>query len=351
MTKNRIHFVKTGAILIHLKINGLIFVLSVLMGLIFLSSCGVAPQPVQDSAPLVYQSKTYVLYPRDRGVAIENLARQYYGSEQDIWRIEDAHNPDSPGNDDFITIPLKEKNKGGVFVNGYQTVPILCYHKFLPNNPSPLNTSPDIFREHLTFLKDNGFRTISPDMLLDFLKYRRQIPKKAVMITIDDGFKSGLKTAAPILLEFGFSAVFFVYTDYIGVSGKALTWQDLRLLRANGFYIGSHSTSHSDLSCKLEDETNDAYRERLYKEIVVSKQTLDRKLNQNTTIFSFPYGRFNKYVMALSRKAGYEMAVSVERGSNPFFSNPLALKRDMILKKDIKTFKTRLHTFTRLSLK
>ncbi|HKK63965.1 MAG TPA: polysaccharide deacetylase family protein [Bacteroidales bacterium] len=337
--------------MIQLKLTGLISVLLVFMGSFFFASCALLPQPAQEPAPLVYQSKKYVLYPRDQGVALGELSRQYYGSEREIWRIEDAHDPHSPGSAAFITIPLKEKNKGGLFVNGYQGVPILCYHKFIPNDPSPLNTPPDIFRQQLTFLKDNGFRTISPDMLLDFLRFRRQIPKKSVMLTIDDGFKSGFKTAAPILLEFGFSAVFFIYTDYIGVSDQALTWQDLRRLKAAGFYIGSHSTSHSDLSRKLEEEPNDAYRKRLYKEIVVSKQTIDRKLNQNTIIFSFPYGRYNKHVMALSRSAGYEMAVTVDRGGNPFFSNPLALKRDMILNKDIKTFKTRLDTFTKLSLK
>ena len=337
--------------MIQLKRTGLISVLLVFMGSFFFASCALTLQPVQDPTSLVYQSKKYVLYPRDQGVDLKDLARQYYGSEREIWRIEDAHDPHSPGSAAFITIPLKEKNKGGLFANGYQGVPILCYHKFISNDPSPLNTPPDIFRQHLTFLKDNGFRTISPDMLLDFLRFRRQIPKKSVMVTIDDGYKSGLKTAAPILLEFGFSAIFFIYTDYIGVSDKALTWQDLRRLKADGFYIGSHSTSHSDLSRKLEEETNEEYQKRLYKEIVLSKQTIDRKLNQNTIIFSFPYGRYNKHVMALSRKAGYEMAVTVDRGGNPFFSNPLALKRDMILNKDIKTFKTRLHTFTELSLK
>lgn len=334
-----------------LKLSLLIFVLIIFMGSMFFASCVSNRSPVQKPAPSMYQSKNYILYSRDRNDSLEKLARQYYGSEREIWRIEDAYDQYSPGSAAFVTVPLKEKNKGGLFADGYQTVPILCYHKFIPNDPSPLNTPPNIFRQHLAFLKENGFRTISPDMLLDFLKYRRQIPKKAVMITIDDGFKSGLKKAAPILLEFGFSAVFFIYTDYIGVSGKALTWQDLRRLKAAGFYIGSHSTSHSDLSRKLEDETDDAYRKRLYKEIAVSKQTIDRKLNQNTAIFSFPYGRYNEHVMAISSKAGYEMAVSVDRGSNPFFSNPLALKRDMILKKDIKTFKTRLHTFTQVSLK
>nr|WP_319490543.1 polysaccharide deacetylase family protein [uncultured Desulfobacter sp.] len=333
------------------KPNLFIFVLIVFTGSMFFASCVSNRPAVQTPVPSVYQSKNYILYSRTRNDSLENLARRYYGSEKKIWRIEDAYDPNSPGSPAFITVPLKEKNKGGLFADGYQTVPILCYHKFISDDPSPLSIPPDIFRQHMAFLKENGFRTISPDMLLDFLKYRRQIPKKAVMITIDDGFKSGLKAAAPILLEFGFSAVFFVYTDYIGVSKKALTWKDLRQLKADGFYIGSHSTSHSDLSRELEGETDDEYSKRLYKEITVSKQTIDRKLNQNTTIFSFPYGRYNEHVMSMSSKAGYEMAVSVDRGSNPFFSNPLALKRDMILKKDIKTFKTRLHTFTELSLK
>ena len=175
----------------------LIFVLIVFTGSMLFASCASHPPASQKQVPSVYQSKNYILSSRNRHDSLKDLARQYYGSEKDVWRIEDAYDPASPGSPGFITIPMKEMNKGGLFADGYQTVPILCYHKFIPRDPSPLNTPPEIFRRHLAFLKANGFRTISPDMLLGFLEYRRQIPKKAVMITIDDGFKSGLKTAAP----------------------------------------------------------------------------------------------------------------------------------------------------------
>jgi hypothetical protein len=44
------------------------------------------------------------------------------------------------------------------------------------------------------------------------------------------------------------------------------------------------------------------------------------------------------------------MAASVRRGGNPFFANPLALKRDQVLKRDMDTFASRLKTFYPLAL-
>ncbi len=317
-----------------------------------LSSC-VSTSPLLQKADApdggCYRSADYVLCQKDAAKSLADLATDYYGSPGDVWRIEDAN--DGLSNLPFIVIPLKQKNLGGLYENGYQEVPILCYHKFGPGRKSVLNTPPDIFTAQMQYLKDNGYRVITPADLLGFLKFSRQIPKKAVMITIDDGFKSALTIAAPILMKFGFTATLFVYIDYIGISKEAVTWEDLRILKANGFYIGSHSTSHSDLSKKTEDETQDDYKKRLYKEIFLSKDEIDKKLNQNTLIFSFPYGRYNSHVMALAQEAGYQMAVTVDRGGNPFFSNPLALKRDMIFKKDLNTFKKRLDIFTEISLK
>jgi hypothetical protein len=53
----------------------------------------------------------------------------------------------------------------------------------------------------------------------------------------------------------------------------------------------------------------------------------------------------------MARKAGYKVAMSVKRGGNPFFANPLILRRDQILEKDMDTFRSRLKTFNHLSLK
>ncbi|MBW1819575.1 MAG: polysaccharide deacetylase family protein [Deltaproteobacteria bacterium] len=187
--------------------------------------------------------------------------------------------------------------------------------------------------------------------MLDFLNYRRPIPKKAVLITIDDGYRSVYTHAYPILKKYGFPVTLFIYTDFAGVGRLACTWDQLREMKAGGIEIGSHSLSHADLTKKRKGETTNAYLERVRKELILSKKIIDEKIHQDTRIFAFPYGRYNKTVMNMARKAGYDLAVSVKRGGNPFFSEPLALKRDQILKRDIKTFTSRLNTFYKLSLR
>lgn len=60
-------------------------------------------------------------------------------------------------------------------------------------------TPPHLFHQQMAYLKNNGYRTISPEMLFHFLKYRHQIPKKSVLITFDDGYRSVFEYAVPIL--------------------------------------------------------------------------------------------------------------------------------------------------------
>ena len=67
-------------------------------------------------------------------------------------------------------------------------------------------------------------------------------------------------------------------------------------------------------------------------------------------MLAFPYGRFNKNVLEISKRLGYRTAVIVKRGSNPFFSDPLTLRMSQILKRDAKTFVSTLKNFHKLSL-
>jgi peptidoglycan/xylan/chitin deacetylase (PgdA/CDA1 family) len=168
---------------------------------------------------------------------------------------------------------------------------------------------------------------------------------------VDDGYRSTYDVAYPILKKYGFTATLFIYIDYVGVSRQAITWDQLRELKREGFTIGSHSMAHSDLSKKKKDEDKKAYMARLKREIFRSKQILDGKLDQDTFIFAYPFGRLNQTVASLTRQAGYKMAVTVDRGSNPFFTDPFMIKRDQILKRDMDRFASRLKTFYHYPLK
>jgi peptidoglycan/xylan/chitin deacetylase (PgdA/CDA1 family) len=301
---------------------------------------------------MAYKSEDYAVCRLDENTSLTDLARIHLKDERLVWKIEDANDTSSAVQENsMVIIPLKDKNRGGIFEDGYQRIPILCYHRFETGELSSMNTPPQIFDRQMNYLKKNGYRVISAEDMLNFLTYQRQVPKKAVLITIDDGYKSAFTAACPILKKYGFTATLFVYTSYVGISSKAVTWNELKALKADGFTIGSHSVYHSDLTNRKDGETGEAFYRRLEEEIVHSKKIIDRNLAQDTFFFAFPYGKYNPQILKMTASAGYKMAVTVDRGSNPFFTNPLALKRDMVLKRDLDTFVSKLKTFTQLSLR
>ena len=77
---------------------------------------------------------------------------------------------------------------------------------------------------------------------------------------------------------------------------------------------------------------------------------IDKNLKQNTLYVAFPYGGYNQRILQISEEAGYKIGLSMRKGSNPFFSDPLSLKRSRIINRDMKGFMANLVTFKAFSL-
>ena len=308
------------------------------------------PHVGERSEGVVFESEEYVVYLLQGEENSEALAERFLGDRRKSWVIEDANEGVSFVKNQTVIIPLKIDNKGGLTASGYQVVPVLNYHHFLEDCDSLLCIPPDVFDKQMKYLKENGYRTVTMEDLSGFLQYRQALPRKSLMITIDDGYRSAYDIAYPILKRYGFTATLFIYTDYVGVSGKAITWDQLRELSADGFQVGSHTISHSDLTMKKEGESEEDYLVRINKELIDSKQIIDMKLTQDTTSIAFPFGRYDESILSLAEQAGYELGFSVEGGGNPFFSDALCLRRAQILKKDLESFVTKLNTFYEFSL-
>jgi len=71
-----------------------------------------------------------------------------------------------------------------------------------------------MFREDLDFL-GRKYAPITLRDLLDSLYRERKLPKNAMLLTFDDGFREMHDVVAPILLEKGIPATFFVNTDFL----------------------------------------------------------------------------------------------------------------------------------------
>jgi len=327
--------------------------------LLLLSSCS-ASWPILDRIPVphvgervkgvAFESEEYVVYILQGEENSETLAERFLGDRKKSWIIEDANEGVSFVKNQTVIIPLRTDNKGGLTANGYQVVPVLNYHHFLEDCDSLLCIPPAVFDQQMKYLKDNGYRTVTVEDLSGFLQYRQALPKKSLMITIDDGYRSAYDVAYPILKRYGFTATLFIYTDYVGVSDKAITWDQLKELNADRFQIGSHTISHSDLTMKKEGESEEDYLARIMEELIDSKQIIDMKLAQDTVAIAFPFGRYDESILSLAEQAGYKLGFSVEGGGNPFFSDVLCLRRAQILKKDLDSFVTKLNTFYEFSL-
>jgi peptidoglycan/xylan/chitin deacetylase (PgdA/CDA1 family) len=107
-----------------------------------------------------------------------------------------------------------------------------------------LTTLTSQFQSEMAYARSIGATSISLQHLADALLYGLALPAHSFVVTFDDGRLSQWTNAAPILREYGFTAVFFPCTALIGgVYGpqQYMTGAQLRELAATGFSFGDHT--------------------------------------------------------------------------------------------------------------
>ena len=123
--------------------------------------------------------------------------------------------------------PRHDQVKTTAAIAAGQTVPVLMYHHLLPRDTdSPLKSNDIVtftedFAAQLGWLRDNGYHTISVAELEAFLYEGAVLPEHPIMLTFDDGYMSNYVYAAPLLREYGFTAVIFTITSQIAQDGSA----------------------------------------------------------------------------------------------------------------------------------
>ena len=88
------------------------------------------PAPLPDPGPVLGRDNDYVIVSVRSGETPASLAERYLGDAGKAWWIAQFNNATTLRQGQVVVIPLRQRNPIGVFANGYQTVPILCYHRF-----------------------------------------------------------------------------------------------------------------------------------------------------------------------------------------------------------------------------
>jgi peptidoglycan/xylan/chitin deacetylase (PgdA/CDA1 family) len=287
------------------------------------------------------------------GDTLASLAREYLRDPSMDWFIAEFNGITTVSPGQPLIIPFSPFAKGGLTLKGYQTVPVISYHRFSKDKTDLTTVTEKAFEEQMRFLKEHGYRIITMDELFDFLDFKKQIPKKSVVITIDDGWRSAYDIAFPILKKYGYPATLFVYTDFIFQSSKTtLDWDLLREMAKNGISVQCHTKTHRYLDRRVGHESFKEYFEAVKKDLVESTRLIKQRLNSDVKYLAYPYGETNHLVIALLMKLGYRGAFTVERGSSPFFTPPYRINRSMIYGTfDLRDFENNLNTLSNKALR
>jgi peptidoglycan/xylan/chitin deacetylase (PgdA/CDA1 family) len=286
------------------------------------------------------------------GDTLSSLASQYLNDASKGWMIAEFNEVSviTPG--EKLIIPLKYFERGGLTVKGHQTVPVLTYHKFSESKTDKMTVTASNFEEQMKFLKDNGYHVITLNQLFDFLDFKIQIPKKSVVIAIDDGWRSTYDIAFPILKKYGYPATLFVYTALITGSKVTLNWDLINEMAGQGVDLQCHTRTHRKLTAPASNESFKEYFEAIEKELFDAAKTIKMRTNREVQYLSYPFGDINHLGVAMLKKQGYRGGVTATRAGNAFFVNNYRVNRSMIFGEyNLQQFEKNLVTFTEEPLK
>ncbi|HKR65286.1 MAG TPA: polysaccharide deacetylase family protein [Thermoanaerobaculia bacterium] len=214
----------------------------------------------------------------------------------------------------------------------HPTATVLCYHIVEAPAAPRMHIDRETFRQQLRYLEMTGYNVIPLRHLYEYVAGTRDsLPKNAIVITIDDGWRSTYTEAFPELQRRKFPFTVFIYPNIIGQTSNALTWKQIREMADAGVDIQSHSLTHPYLTKRRHAAMGDAqYAAWLQTELAQSKRILEKASGQKVEFIAYPYGDYDAHVAQAAAKAGYRAALTCDFGRVKRGSDPLRMKRFVI---------------------
>ena len=209
----------------------------------------------------------------------------------------------------------------------------LNYHDTPEHESSSLEKQLIFFKKHFSNVNQS-------DLNLFFANKEWHKDKPGLILSFDDGLRSNFDVAAPLLEKYGFTAWFFIPTDFLDVPISeqfefannhsicirscvrksyrdcrlAMTWDEVMQLDKN-HVIGCHTKSHK----RMEASTTET---QISQEIVLSKKILEEKLGHQIEIFCWVGGEEQSYSDVGAR------AIREAKYKYSFMTNCMPIKTD-----------------------
>jgi peptidoglycan/xylan/chitin deacetylase (PgdA/CDA1 family) len=210
---------------------------------------------------------------------------------------------------------------------------ILMYHRvtdIILGAPEPTwNVTPERFQSQLRGLLVRGFEAWPLRKVLEYRQAKKSIPRRAFVVTFDDGYQCVHSRAWPILAQFNIPATIFLSTAYLDscapfpcddwlaageASVPADSWQPLtteqcREMQTSGLVeLAAHTHTHDDFRGRPDELRLDLLR---------NQEEVKDRFGVSPATFAFPFGvvrdGFAGGAMSeVAREVGFLCALSTE---------------------------------------
>lgn len=192
-----------------------------------------------------------------------------------------------------------------------RAIPILMYHVVEAppaNAPFPLlYVSARDFERQMRWLDRQGYTGVTLRAAYDFWTRGVPLPRKPVVVSFDDGYRSVHTNALPVLRQLGWPGVLNLELRILDEQEEEdLTREMVSELAQAGWEIDSHTVNHPDLTTLSVAQLRD--------ELVRSRRRIRRLFDEPADFLCYPGGRYNATVAAAARRAGYRAATTTEFG-------------------------------------
>jgi len=227
----------------------------------------------------------------------------------------------------------------------------ICYHDVKDVwDDNPMTVTTEQLIKQLSWLKGHHYHPISIQDILDAKAGIKPLPSKAVLLTFDDGYQNFYRRIYPILREFNYPAVFALVTSWMETADNKLvhygddlkprkdflSWDQVREMMASGLIeIASHSnnlhrgiqgnpqgnklpaaTTRQYFPDKKRYETDQEFQQRISSDLKQSATTIFLHTGFRPRVIVWPYGAYSQEIMAIARKHGMSLSITLESGLN-----------------------------------
>jgi peptidoglycan/xylan/chitin deacetylase (PgdA/CDA1 family) len=214
----------------------------------------------------------------------------------------------------------------------------VCYHAVSETWPASMAVPASRLEAQVASLLERGYSPVTFTQALEDDSFER-----VLAVTFDDGYRSVVEQALPVLSSLGVPATVFVAASFVGGDRPMswpgidhwlgteheyellpMTWEELGRLRDEGWEIGSHTNSHPRLT-RLDDAD-------LVGELGSSRRLIEENLEAPCTSVAYPFGDVDRRVADAARSAGYRAGAGL--AAHELRANPMRWPRVTAYRED-----------------